>query len=301
MPFQLKLLLTSLILPLFFLGQSSLAQGEHFIAQATTPDDLPVSESLNHLEKALELSQSAPETLVLRLANLETKVFGAPQTGSLKERIAKLNQKVFARDNYFPTVMHATGNKVMRFRQLPIPVLISQIGDQTYMQACIAGFERWEKATDGAVRFTQVDDANAARIQVIWSHLGGDTDANGCSLGAHTITKWQKKPKTNIANVSVAQIPIPLSLPHMGAKYSVPPQVIEVNLDLIDARDPKTRYLLLQNVVTHELGHALGLLGHSPNKEDMMYSQTDENSKLTQRDINTIRELYKQTHIDIAL
>jgi hypothetical protein len=272
-----------------------------FAQESHAPDDVPVSESLTHLESALDLSNSTPETLVLRLAHLETKVFGTPQSGSLKERIAKLNQKVFASDNYFPTVMHATNNKVMRFRQLPIPVLISPIANQNYMQACIAGFERWERATEGLVRFTQVDDPNTARIKVTWSHLGGDTDATGCTLGAHTITKWQKKPKANLGAVSLAQMPIPIVVPRLGTKYSVPPQIIEVNLDLIDARDPKTRYQLLENVVAHELGHALGLLGHSPNKNDMMYSQTDENSKLTQRDINTIQKLYQQTHIDIAL
>ncbi len=44
----------------------------------------------------------------------------------------------------------------------------------------------------------------------------------------------------------------------------------------------------------HEIGHALGIQSHSPNKNDIMYYSTDtyKNTNISRRDINTIKKLY---------
>jgi predicted Zn-dependent protease len=45
----------------------------------------------------------------------------------------------------------------------------------------------------------------------------------------------------------------------------------------------------------HELGHALGIWGHSPNPKDTLYfSQTDESPPISIRDINTLKKVYLQ-------
>ncbi len=93
---------------------------------------------------------------------------------------------------------------------------------------------------------------------------------------------------------------MPIFIPRLGAQYSVEPQIIEVNLDLVYSRERGHSPFGFENVVTHELGHALGLLGHSPMRADLMFSETDETSRLSQRDINTIRKLY-QMKVDIPL
>ncbi|MBX2861279.1 MAG: tetratricopeptide repeat protein [Vampirovibrio sp.] len=46
-------------------------------------------------------------------------------------------------------------------------------------------------------------------------------------------------------------------------------------------------------VALHELGHALGIIGHSPEKTDVMFAGGDKGvSELSTRDINTVRRLY---------
>jgi predicted Zn-dependent protease len=52
----------------------------------------------------------------------------------------------------------------------------------------------------------------------------------------------------------------------------------------------------IKGVCLHEIGHALGLNGHSPNSDDIMYcSETNNESKipqLTARDLATLKKLY---------
>ena len=47
--------------------------------------------------------------------------------------------------------------------------------------------------------------------------------------------------------------------------------------------------------VRHELGHALGIWGHSPQETDVLYySQVREPLPISPRDINTLKKVYQQ-------
>jgi len=197
-------------------------------------------------------------------------------------------------DDYFSVVLKATKGKVVRFKQMPIPVFVSALPETSFGLALTGAFEVWEQHLNGLVRFVQVDSPQRARIKVLWEHLG--VGAGDCTLGAHTTTSWRLSRAGDHSGLSISGFAIPAR----GAKFSVPPQTIEVNVDLIYAKPQEVRLRFLKNVVAHELGHALGILAHSPSRSDLMFNVTDECSRLTQRDLNTLKKLY-ESKVDVAL
>jgi tetratricopeptide (TPR) repeat protein len=49
---------------------------------------------------------------------------------------------------------------------------------------------------------------------------------------------------------------------------------------------------IIYGVAIHELGHSLGLLGHSPNPNDIMFAENQHVIQPSKRDMNTLRKLY---------
>ncbi|MGQ9869931.1 matrixin family metalloprotease [Leptodesmis sp.] len=58
---------------------------------------------------------------------------------------------------------------------------------------------------------------------------------------------------------------------------------------------PDQSFAYLQAAARHELGHALGIWGHSPNPTDTMYySQVRNPARISVRDVNTLKRIYEQ-------
>lgn len=177
--------------------------------------------------------------------------------------------------DFFDQVMLATSNRIFRFNTMPIPVFIDP-APADYVGAVEKALQTWETRTNSMIRFVRAPSQQQARITVIWSHMGIPADRSATEFGAHTITEWKVKTGAFASQKT----------------GTVKPQYIEVNLDVIEPRDADHKLPLLQNLVTHELGHALGVMGHSPQRGDMMFRDTDEYSRISQRDLNTLQKIY---------
>jgi predicted Zn-dependent protease len=58
---------------------------------------------------------------------------------------------------------------------------------------------------------------------------------------------------------------------------------------------PHQSAIATQRTARHELGHALGIWGHSLDPQDALYSaQTNQNATITAADINTLKKIYQQ-------
>lgn len=59
--------------------------------------------------------------------------------------------------------------------------------------------------------------------------------------------------------------------------------------------NPHQIYDYLESNIIHELGHSLGIWGHSLNQEDVMYyAHSKEIPDISYRDINTLKKIYQQ-------
>lgn len=140
-------------------------------------------------------------------------------------------------------------------------------------EAARSGVLAWENAAGaGLPGFEFVDSAPEADIPIAWAGISPDVVVAHCF---YDINIFQRR-------FGVAQIVV-------TGRFR-------------DGRQATPE--LIHEVVTHEVGHALGLGGHSPNPEDLMHGFLDtqtgtphaENTgrKLTARDHETLRLLYQR-------
>jgi hypothetical protein len=182
--------------------------------------------------------------------------------------------------DYYPMLIHDMHGKVAHFTAMPIPVYFQPL-PAPLMQFCVAALDMWEFRSQGLVRFVQVGDPSQARIKVCWQHLGAS--ANETSDGAVTQLRWNSQKGRGS----------PLAGGGRSITYVAAPQVVNVNLDVLGTRPAEDQGILLRNVLAHEIGHALGIQTHSPQEGDLMYTETDEYSRISERDLNTLRKLYQ--------
>ena len=128
-------------------------------------------------------------------------------------------------------------------------------------QLVYKAMKTWSTVTNNKLKFVEIASQEDADIVVKWEHqlthnrLGvSPFKALGNSILCSDVTVATHSPSTGEA---------------------------------LDTKD-------LYETILHELGHALGIQGHSPNPEDVMYWSTSpyQTGELTQTDINTMNALY---------
>lgn len=132
---------------------------------------------------------------------------------------------------------------------------------------------QWCAASNGIVSYKFVDKPDGANLLWIYSDNGNDCDtvcemglAGATDLKVHAIDD-----RPELATIVVLAKDKPIG--------------------------PIRNRQLMAKICLHEMGHALGMNGHSPNNHDVMYPSPSIYDKsvpvLSERDKNTIRKLYQ--------
>ncbi len=169
-------------------------------------------------------------------------------------------------DDYLAAV---AGSNLLRWKtDKPISVYVKDgtgvDGYRTeYEESLRQAFDEWTEATSGKIKFVFVTDPSTAQMTVIWTN----------DLHAPAMTAEAGIARTSFGGSGIENAEISL-------------------LTLDPLKDGPLGKNRLFNTCLHEIGHALGLQGHSPHTDDIMSGTLIVQQGLSPRDIRTINALY---------
>jgi tetratricopeptide (TPR) repeat protein len=164
--------------------------------------------------------------------------------------------------------------------KMPLKVYIesSPIGIRNFQPGFVSQVRRalevWAGVLNHQMSFTPVSSPEQADIRVTWTNTIDTRGHSGDGGTAYTAG---------------------LMIPHIRNDQI---EYMDVKIATFDIKGNPQSSDIIYAVAIHELGHSMGLLGHSDNPNDIMYAENQHVTTPSQRDLATIRRLYS-TNADI--
>lgn len=161
-------------------------------------------------------------------------------------------------DNYFDRITVASNGRLTRFDRDCITVYTDTIPLEVegYAEALRRSLSLWEQATEGKLQFDLTPDAAAADIRIKWAYQQ-DRRQSSEYIGEAMLVRGGEG----------FHVEIEVSLRDRTSLQLHPPEIV-------------------QTALLHEIGHAIGLWGHSGDPSDVMYYASTAQTP-TARDIAT--------------
>lgn len=271
------------------------------------------SRAISEFQAALQIDPSMKEAVMNIASNYQTlgdcanaiawyerylkENPGSPKAADVRQRISGLKQQLsqqarqggggfaqsgsngFAQqgsvDDYL--VSAASGGKYFRWTRMPIRVCIASGAGvfgyrDSFRQTLMDAFSMWAQGSENRLSFTLVNDPSNADVYCDWTADTNQIVAPGRAVEGG-ITKLNGQPMANGSDVGITNARMTLLTNRSGNPLS----------------DDD-----MKKVCLHEVGHALGINGHSNNNSDVMFFSEAPTvwPALTKRDKTTICRLY---------
>ena len=186
-----------------------------------------------------------------------------------------------SQDSYFEQIKpHAVGYLI--WSDFPIKVYLQPL-ESDLSPSALSDFKQWQQAAQIAIKtwnsylpMIEIEEEEEADILIYRRHPKLTTEIDPAT-GLYKLQRLKAATTSIKFYLSNSE---PSQLKHR--------MTIEVN--------PHQTFDYLVSNITHELGHALGIWGHSNNPNDVMYSaHTKDIPRLSIRDINTLKKIYQQS------
>ena len=203
----------------------------------------------------------------------ESKAYAKTLAFNIKKELLK-----GVEDNYIYNAI--SGKEIMRWdiKSFPLKVYIQADSSipEYYAENIKKALNQWENRT-GFIKFKQVTNKSEANIDILFKDFTGQCDQNSCKFAVGYT-------EPTISGHNLKQMTIIF--------HKMKPDNTEFT------------QLEVYNTALHEMGHALGIMGHSDNSNDVMYSNNDKTGDiysefrsdfqyLSMRDLKTLALLYK--------
>jgi hypothetical protein len=206
--------------------------------------------------------------------------------------------------NYLPFMVHrkpggeATGDLLLFCRwpsdAMPLPVYVDQpvipeelqnefdpVDPVRFTQSVVRALDRWEEELEGLVGFQRVDEPEAALLKL------------------RILAERAPSPEPEVRVLGRTEALVRACEPHgwdpdaqrLDVSFTVPEAILYAadEFGLLTTGQ-------IEAIALHEIGHALGMLGHSPIPTDLMYRELGERVAargLSESDVNSFVSLYR--------
>lgn len=182
------------------------------------------------------------------------------------------------RGDYFKQI-ESTPLGYLVWSSFPLQIYVESIDREN--TAANRRFQQWTAAAQKAIAewniylpLQEIVDRNKADIVILRSQPARETKLN---------------PDTGLFDIPRAVAA------RTNYKFYLTEEPMAIAMRMTIEVSPNFSGTSLLATMRHELGHALGLWGHSPNKRDALYySQVSNPQAISQRDINTLKKIYQQ-------
>ncbi|MDD3150463.1 MAG: matrixin family metalloprotease [Candidatus Gastranaerophilales bacterium] len=284
--------------------------------------DKPLIERIKNLEIDVFAKNFDGETLLARVEKLQQAVIPEMQKSSNNQQYSSssLNQ-----NNYVDEIIDQSNGRVIVYGQMPIKIFIDdadcKIYKKFYKDSLKEAFNEWTKASEGTIEFDFTNNPQKANIVVEWNDNFEDFPWRP-ELKKTDINQEEKKAKYRKANVfikvgSVAAmaagaligVPVLGSIGSIGGGVASPilqykgmgensyQKTVKICTSQTEGLSDEQAKLSIKQIATHQIGHAIGIIGHSPDPNDIM-AENFTAVNLSARDINTIKYIYNAAKND---